>query len=92
MYQGMDAEAQLFMQTAALARTVPMYALIVPDGIKVMAQSLKEVDLMQPESMLQPTEATEEDAEQRTIEQRQQLAKRLSEVMKRFQYEGPELD
>ena len=92
MYQGMDAEAQLFMQAAALARTVPMYALIVPDGIKVMAQSLKEVDLMQPESMLQPTEATEEDAEQRTIEQRQQLAKRLSEVMKRFQYEGPELD
>ena len=88
----MDAEAQLFMQAAALARTVPMYALIVPDGIKVMAQSLKEVDLMQPESMLQPTEATEEDAEQRTIEQRQQLAKRLSEVMKRFQYEGPELD
>ena len=58
MYQGMDAEAQLFMQAAALARTVPMYALIVPDGIKVMAQSLKEVDLMQPESMRQPTEAT----------------------------------
>ena len=34
MYRGMDAEAQLFMQAAALARTVPLHALIVPDGIK----------------------------------------------------------
>jgi len=62
MYRGMDAEAQLFMQAAALARTVPLHALIVPDGIKAMAESLKEVDLMQPESMQQRTEATEEDA------------------------------
>ena len=62
MYRGMDAEAQLFMQAAALARSVPMHALIVPDGIKAMAESLKEVDLMQPESMQQRTEATEEDA------------------------------
>ena len=62
MYRGMDAEAQLFMQAASLARTVPMHALIVPDGIKAMAESLKEVDLMQPESMQQRTEATEEDA------------------------------
>ena len=62
MYRGMDAEAQLFMQAAALARTVPLHALIVPDGIKAMAKSLKEVDLMQPESMQQRREATEEDA------------------------------
>ena len=31
MYRGMDAEAHLFMQAAALARTVPLHALIVPD-------------------------------------------------------------
>ncbi len=62
MYRGMDAEAQLFMQAAALARTVPLHALIVPDGIKAMAKSLKEVDLMQPESMQQRREATEEDS------------------------------
>ena len=62
MYRGMDAETQLFMQVAALARAVPMHALIVPDGIKAMAESLKEVDLMQPESMQQRREATEEDA------------------------------
>ena len=62
MYRGMDAEAQLFMQAAALARTVPMHALIVPDEIKAMAESLKEVDLMQPESMQQRTEAIAEDA------------------------------
>ena len=62
MYRGMDAEAQLFMQAAALARTVPMHALIVPDEIKAMAESLKKVDLMQPESMQQRREATEEDA------------------------------
>ena len=35
---------------------------------------------------------TGEGAEQLTIEQRQRLAKGLSEVMKRFQLEGPELD
>ena len=62
MYRGMNAEAQLFMQAAALARTVPLHALIVPDGIKAMAESLKKVDLMQPESMQQRREATEEDA------------------------------
>ena len=62
MYRGMDAEAQLFMQAAALARTVPLHALVVPDGIKAMAKSLKEVDLMQPESMQQRREATEEDS------------------------------
>ena len=62
VYRGMDAEAQLFMQAAALARKVPMHALIVPDGIKAMAKSLKEVDLMQPESMQQPTEVIEESA------------------------------
>ena len=62
MYRGMDAEAQLFMQAAALARTVPMHVLIVPDGIKAMAESLKKVDLIQPESMQQRTEATAEDA------------------------------
>ena len=62
MYRGMDAEAQLFMQAAALARTVPLHALIIPDGIKAMAESLKKVDLMQPESMQQRREATEEDA------------------------------
>jgi hypothetical protein len=62
MYRGMDAEAQLFMQAAALARTVPLHALIVPDGINAMAESLKESDLMQPESMQQRREATEEDA------------------------------
>ena len=62
MYRGMDAEAQLFMQAAALARTVPLHALIVPDGIKAMAESLKKVDLMQPESMQQRREATEGDA------------------------------
>ena len=62
MYRGMDAEAQLFMQAAALARTVPLHALIVPDGIKAMSESLKEVDLMQPESMQQRREATEDDA------------------------------
>ena len=62
MYRGMDAEAQLFMQAAAVARTVPMHALIVPDEIKAMAESLKKVDLMQPESMQQRTEATAEDA------------------------------
>ena len=62
MYRGMDAEAQLFIQAAALARTVPLHALIVPDGIKAMVESLKEVDLMQPESMQQCREATEKDA------------------------------
>jgi len=61
MYRGMDAEAQLFMQAAALARTVPLHALVVPDGIKAMAESLKEVDLMQPESMQQRKESKEED-------------------------------
>ena len=61
MYRGMDAEAQLFMQAAALARTVPLHALLVPDGIKAMAESLKEVDLMQPESMQQRKESKEED-------------------------------
>ena len=35
---------------------------------------------------------TGEGAEQLSIEQRKRLAKGLSEVMKRFQYEGPELD
>ena len=62
IYRGMDAEAQLFMQAAALARKVPMHALIVPDGIKEMAESLKKVDLMRPESMQQPTEVIEEGA------------------------------
>ena len=62
MYRGMDAEAQLFMQAAALARTVPLHALIVPDGIKAMAESLKKVDLMQPESMQQRKKSKEEDA------------------------------
>ncbi len=62
MYRGMDAEAQLFMQAAALARTVPLHALIVPEGIKAMAESLKEVDLMQPESMQQRKKSKEEDA------------------------------
>jgi hypothetical protein len=62
MYRGMDAEAQLFMQAAALARTMPLHALIVPDGIKAMAKSLKEVDLMQPESMQQRSESKQEDA------------------------------
>ena len=62
IYRGMDAEAQLFVQAAALARTVPMHDLIVPDGIKAMAESLKKVDLMRPESMQQPTEVIEEGA------------------------------
>ena len=62
IYRGMDAEAQLFMQAAALARMVPLHALVVPDGIKAMAESLKKVDLMQPESMQQRREATEEDS------------------------------
>ena len=62
VYRGMDAETQLFMQAAALARTVPLHALIVPDGIKIMAESLKEVDLKQPESMQQCREKKEEDA------------------------------
>jgi hypothetical protein len=35
---------------------------------------------------------TGEGAEQLSIEQRKRLAKGLSEVMKRFEYEGPELD
>jgi hypothetical protein len=50
------------MQAAALARTVPLHALIVPDGIKAMAESLKEVDLLHPESMQQCSESKEEDA------------------------------
>ena len=62
VYRGMDAEAKLFMQAAALARTVPVHALIVPDGVKEMAESLKKVDLMRPESMQQPTEVIEEGA------------------------------
>jgi hypothetical protein len=62
MYRGMDAEAQLFMQAAALARTVPLHALIVPDGIKAMAKSLKEVDLMEPKSMQQRKKSKENDA------------------------------
>ena len=60
MYRGMDSEAQLFMQAAALARSVPLHALVVPDGIKAMAESLKEVDLLQPESMQQLKENKEE--------------------------------
>jgi len=59
MYRGMEAEAQLFMQAAALARSVPVHALMVPDGIKVMAESLKKVDLMQPESIQQQSEDKE---------------------------------
>ena len=62
MYRGMDAEAQIFMQAAALARTVPLHALVVPDGIKAMAESLKEVDLLHPESIQQRSESKEEDA------------------------------
>ncbi|WP_115118453.1 hypothetical protein [Synechococcus sp. UW105] len=62
MYRGMDAEAQLFIQAAALARTVPLHALIVPDGIRTMAESLKKVNLMQPESMQQRKEAIDEHA------------------------------
>ena len=62
MYRGMDAEAQLFIQAAELARTVPLHALVVPDGIKTMAESLKKVDLMQPESMQQRKERKEKDA------------------------------
>ena len=62
VYRGMDAEAQLFMQAAALARTVPFHALMVPDGIKAMSESLKKVDLMQPESMQQRIENKEEAA------------------------------
>ena len=62
MYRGMDAEAQLFMRAAALARALPLHGLIVPDGIKAMAESLKEVDLMQPESMQKRLETKEEDA------------------------------
>ena len=62
MYRGMDTEAQLFMQAAALARMVPLHALVVPDGIKAMAKSLKEVDLMQPESLQQRKKSKEEDA------------------------------
>ena len=62
MYRGMDAEAQLFMQAAALARSVPVHALMVPDGIKAMANSLKEVDLLQPESMQQRLDIEEEGA------------------------------
>jgi len=58
----MHAEAQLFMQASSLARTVPLYALVVPDGIKAMAESLKKVDLMQPESMQQRIENKEEAA------------------------------
>ena len=50
---------------------MPVHALIVPDGVKAMTESLKKVDLMHPESMQQRTEATEEEAEQLTIEQRQ---------------------
>ena len=61
MYRGMHAEAQLFIQAAALARTVPLHALIVPDGIEAMAESLKRIDLMQPESMQQRKESKEED-------------------------------
>ena len=61
MYRGMHAEAQLFIQAAALARSVPLHALIVPDGIEAMAESLKKVDLLQPASMQQRTESKEED-------------------------------
>ena len=62
MYRGMDAEAQLFIQAAALARSAPLHALVVPDGIKAMAESLKVVDLLQPESMKQQLRIKEEDA------------------------------
>jgi hypothetical protein len=62
MYRGMDAEAQLFMQVSALARTVPVHTLVVPNGVKAMAKSLKKVDLMQPESMQQRRENKAEDA------------------------------
>ena len=41
---------------------------------------------------VQPRVRTGEGAEKLTIEQRQRLAKGLFGVMKRFQYEGPELD
>ena len=64
VYRGMDAEAQLFVQASALARTVPFHTLIVPDGIKAMAESLKEVDLMQPESMQQRREKKRRGREQ----------------------------
>jgi hypothetical protein len=37
-----------------------LHALIVPDGIKAMAESLKKVDLMQPESMQQRKKSKEE--------------------------------
>ena len=60
MYRGMKAETQLFMQAAALARTVPVHSLLVPDGIQAMAKSIKEVDLFQPASMQQRKENKEE--------------------------------
>ncbi|EAU74851.1 hypothetical protein RS9916_35127 [Synechococcus sp. RS9916] len=62
IYRGMDAETQLFMQAAALARMVPVHSLVVPDGIKAMAKSLKEVDFLQPASMQQRKENIEEAA------------------------------
>ena len=62
MYRGMGAETQLFMQASSLARTVPLHALMIPDGIKKMAESLKEVDLLQPESMQERRENIQEDA------------------------------
>lgn len=49
--RGMECEQQLFMQASALARSVPIYTLRVPDGIRAMKNACATVDLMDPASL-----------------------------------------
>ena len=52
--RGMECEQQLFMQASALARSVPIYTLRVPDGIRAMKNACAMVDLLDPASIQEP--------------------------------------
>ena len=52
--RGMECEQQLFMQASALARSVPIYSLRVPDGIRAMKNACAMVDLLDPASIQEP--------------------------------------
>ena len=52
--RGMECEQQLFMQASALARSVPIYSLRVPDGVRAMKNACAMVDLLDPASIQEP--------------------------------------
>ena len=62
--EGMDQEANLFLQASALARRVPIYSLQLSDGVKPMQQALEKVDLLAPSSLeAEPTVGLDASAE-----------------------------